>query len=197
MDKDKANHINAWLSMKYGCNYDGQPKYRLILGSEHFEYRRGLFYEHHDLVGDCIVEGTKLVPKYNYINDNVWVLEKLKPYNPEQYPELVNMKKLHYDVLFIFHNTKTWEAVEPLEADIDMFVYFDLNKTLKGHKPTEAEMARDHLAQREANRKVIREKIEGEIGGLDSHEIPHALVHGSAIVVPGGADEKGKDSPQQ
>lgn len=189
MDEQKAKNINAWLTLKYGCNYDNQPKYRLILGSTQFEWRQGLFHEHHELVGDCVVEGTKLVPKYNYINDDVWVLEKLKPYDPKQYPELVNMKNLHYDVLFIFHNTKTWKAVEPLEADIDMFVYFDVNKTLRGHKPTEADLAKEHLKQIDQHKAVLREKIDDAIP-----ELPHALVHGSAVVNPlEKTDEKSVD----
>jgi len=192
MDEQKANNINSWLSIKYGTNYDGQPKYRIVLGSTQLEWRHGLFHEHHDLVGDCIVEDTKLVPKYNYINDNVWVLEKLKPYNPEQYPELVNMSKLHYDVLFIFHNTKTWMAVEPLEADIDMFVYFDLNKTLKGHQPTEQDLANEHLKQIDQHKATLREKIDDAIP-----ELPHALVHGSAVTVGELPNEKSVDPPQQ
>src|SRR2546426_415151 len=155
MDQDKANHINAWLALKYGCNYDGQPKYRLILGSTQLEWRHGYFLEWADLAGFYEVEDTRLVQKYNHINADVWVLEKLDVYNPARFPDLVNIKPLHYEAIWTFHNTKTWKAVEPLEADIDMFVYFDINKTLKGHEPTEAEMANERQKQIEQHKAVF------------------------------------------
>lgn len=176
MSPEELVNINSWLAIKYGCLYDGRPKYRLVWANDLTEMRRGIFLDWNDFVGYTETEDTRLCPKYWYLTDQ-WILEKLD-FNAKRLPDLVDQEKLPYECMFAFEDPLTRQYIEPRTELIDQLVYYDLNKSLIGHKPTEADAIKANAEFRAKETAKLRERIDDAIPDL-----PHALVHGHAVTV--------------
>lgn len=177
MTKEECNNINSWLALKYGRADDGRAKYRLCWTDDLTEMRHGIFLDWYDLIGYQEIEDTRRCPKYSYAPER-WVLEKLS-LTTNMPPDLVDAKPFDYECVFIFWEGEKGTYIEPNELIIDGIVYYDINRTLRGHAPSETELNVAREKQRAKARENIRERLDDALP-----ELPNALVKGSAIVNP-------------
>lgn len=91
--------INKELLKKYGTDLTGKPHYRVVQNGRSFvEKRKGNFKTFYGHIFIREEFGVREVPKYNYVPDGFWILEKLFVNRNE---ELVD--KLGYEPIWVFY----------------------------------------------------------------------------------------------
>lgn len=174
--QERVDKYNKHLKEKYG-EKNGKPNYRVIWSSGEYEYRRGTFGQ---FAGEILIaedrDVVKYVQKYNYCLDR-WILEKLE--ECDNMPvDLVSLTNVSYEPLYVFWLGEEGIYEEPTLDQIERRVFFDINKTLRGHTPTEAKLRQMELEKRVKNRAKLRDMIDNELPDL-----PHAMMKGSAVFV--------------
>lgn len=173
MTKEGQKNLNKFLLNKYGTLFE-KPRFRVIWSTDETEVRESDFKQEVMGLELPLVHDTRKVPKYSYAMDR-WVLEEIvfSKYIPK---EIKTMGEVSYIPLYIFWTGDAGEYQEPELFDVDQMCYYRVNNTLKGHKPTEADLKKKELEQKKRNKDLLREKIDDAIP-----DIPHAIKHGEGV----------------
>lgn len=167
---EQVRSINETLGRLYGRHTaKNLPNFRLVYCGEMFEKRSGTFRVYS---GDIFLReevGIREVKKYEYIDDDIWLVERLVP-------------NTHTDVMEgdyvyeCFYSFKKIDHVPPIRALI-----FLINSLMVvgGHQPKNEKeaIARDDERKKQETIK-IREMLDTE---LDYTEVSMRLKHGSAV----------------
>lgn len=173
MTKEGQANLNKYLLEKYGTLFE-KPRFRVIWSTDETEVRESDFKQEVMGLDLPLVHDTRKVPKYSFAMDR-WVLEEIvfSKYIPK---EIKTMSEVSYIPLYIFWIGDAGEYQEPELFDVDQMCYYRVNNTLKGHKPTEADLKKKELEQKKRNKNLLREKLDDAIP-----DIPHALKHGEGV----------------
>lgn len=167
---EQVRIINETLGRLYGIHtIKNLPNFRLAYCADRYEKRQGTFSVYS---GDIFLReetGIKEVKKYPYIDDDIWLAERL----------VANMNQdvMEGDYVYeCFYSFKKIDHVPPIKAMI-----FLINSLLVvgGHQPkTEKEAVYRDEERKKKETKRIREVLDTE---LDYTEISMRLKHGSAV----------------
>lgn len=173
MTKEGQINLNKFLLEKYGTLFEN-PRFRVIWSTDEFEVRESDFKQEVMGLNLPLVHDIRKVPKYSYAMDR-WVLEEIvySKYLPQ---ELVERGPVAYEPLYVFWTGDAGEYQEPELFDVDQMCYYRVNNTLRGHKPTEADLKKKQLEQKKRNKELLRERLDDAIP-----EIPHAIKHGEGV----------------
>lgn len=165
--------INKELLNKYGYDSLKRPMYQLVQNYNLTEKRFGsMFYGDIELPNKEAI----IVPKYNYVPEGYWILEKL--FNTTN-PELVN--NFSYEPLWIFRSAEGAYQAPNLKACI-----FVIESALRGPAPIQSE---EEIKKKESEK--FFEMLGGKAGISDD-------LHAKSAVSYSGLDAKGgPDTPVQ
>lgn len=159
--------INKAIAEKYGKSITGDPIYRLTQNQRNLtEKRRGIFNIFYGHIFIRTEKGVKEVPKYNYIDDGIWILEKFDYTNN---PELAT--KSSYEPIYVFTDPLTGGYQRPNMRAVMLLCKWNIEKATN---PVETENER---IEREA--KEFFEALGGK-PGLDM-----AFTSGEAVSYAG------------
>jgi len=94
--------INRELEKLYGKDIAGRPIYKIVQNLNLVEKRKGL---HGNYYGDILLNeeyGVREVPKYSYIAEGLWILERLFYTTNSESAE-----KFTYEPIWVFRDPKT------------------------------------------------------------------------------------------
>lgn len=164
---ENPKKINQRLSKQFGKDIDGYPMYRIVQnGKSLTEKRKGNF---NIFFGSIFIRRleNKIVeiPKYNYIEQGLWILEKLFY---TDHPDIAS--KITYEPVWTFSNPKDGSYQEPVYTYIEFLI-----KCLE-RGPTVV------MSEEEMNEKE-REKIFEFLGGRPG--LDGSIADGSAVSMSG------------
>lgn len=127
--------------MYFGENIDGRPRFRIARKMREKRFVNEYGEPFNEAVDNPLFKKITELPKYNYVPDEIWILEylRLDLYNPE----IVDSEKGTYEPLYVFwHDTsgpKDYSYKEPEWAAVEYLI----KTAVWGKKQTKEEMQAD------------------------------------------------------
>lgn len=109
---EEAKIINKALERLYGKDIAGRPMYRIVQNLNLTEKRKGTFGIFYGSILVAEETGVANVPKYNYIEEGLWILERLYYVSNSELDQ-----NYSYEPIWVFRDPKTGGYQAPvLEA---------------------------------------------------------------------------------
>jgi len=166
---ESIQKLNYWLEKTYGRSFD-RPTYRLVRAGDCTEKRLVEYEGRVDGAYVCSKKELETTKKYDYLNDDLYVLETLVETSSSERP-------LSFEPLWVFYNTDTGVPQYPIRKALEYLVYAHQNRRTRVRTKAELESARED--EEEAYRKEVLDFLNGSISMTSAH-----LSAGSGIVVP-------------
>lgn len=169
---EQVRVINETMERLYGKHtIKDAPNFRLVYCGDQFEKRKGEFSVYSGDIYLRTESGIREVKKYAYIDDDIWIIERLIPNHHQDVME----GSFVYEPVYAF---PPLDHVPPLKAIIFfMNMFFIVGGTAQ--QPKTEEEALDRHNKRKAEEVIkARELLDTE---YDYTEISMRLKHGSAI----------------
>lgn len=174
--RDKnVDQINKYLETAYGRYLDGRPIFRVVWAGDQYEFRHGTFEEYSGPIFLRSFTGIKQVKKYNYIQENRWILEKFVPPPNSICEDLPDSIHGTYEPLYIFE--AKGQALKPILSACQLAIYVVLNPWNKEKKDAFIKELVDQVEIED--RKVFDAMLDNE-----SNHFLHKLHFGEAILNP-------------
>lgn len=169
--------LNPWLRQEFGCILDGRPKFRIARKMREKRFLNENNQPFNEAVDNPFLKKIAELPKYEYIPDEIWILEYLRLglHNGE----LVDSEKGTYETLYVFW----WDTTGPKDYSYKepekKYVEFLIKVAILGPKETKQQMEAAAAADYAARRQKAYDVIDNA-----SPYLPGQLHDGSGVVVP-------------
>lgn len=156
-DCDQAG-INRRLKDRFGTEFNGKQRFRIVWSDAQQEKRFGVFIDWHGPIFVREVSEVREVPKYQFIKHR-WVIEK---YFHVHQPEIFDAPNKGYEAIYPFED-RFGRPLQVLEEVVMNICYFAMNGRFE-NKKTDSDVREAEIKKRKAEINAFEQQIDAGLG---------------------------------